>query len=440
MTGEHSLYARIGLGAVVAAASATLLSIHRFRQGPSRTFDRLAILALIGSRAGIYLLVFFIFRLTPRGDIPAYYYPQALQALHGSIPYINLFTSYAPLHPYLDGAAIFFWRTPLAIILLAICAEAFLLPVWLSFARAFFAEQHVRTATLLYIASPISIQFVAIDGQDDVLIALLLALATYACYRYRSFLSGSLIGLSVVLVKFLPLLFAPVFLLAAPRRMRSLAGFCSVLILGYGGFVLMHASILYPLRAEGQLKTASNFPYLFESLSGISLPARVEDGVTALALLVVLIVIVRSLRGAGARESLRVLTFGPAALMLTLMLFSKKSWPPYLMFALFPLCLLFHEQARLRLRLGAFILFGVIAIFVQSFWATILGLCPAGILHHQLLEKSPTAMVFLAVEFALLAGYGWLLAESIHQIVRVRELSENQLAAAGMEPATGALV
>lgn len=440
MTGEHSLYARAALGAVFAAAGAALLTVRRFRQGSSRTFDRLAILGLIGSRAGIYLLVFFNFGIAPRGDIPAYYYPQALQALHGSIPYLSLFTSYAPLHPYLDAAAIYFWRTPLAIILLAICAEAFLLPVWLSFARALFSEQHVRIATLLYIASPISIQFVAIDGQDDVLIALLLALATYACYRHRSFLSGSLIGLSVVLVKFLPLLFAPVFVLAAPRRMRSLAGLCSVLVLGYGGFALMHASILYPLRAEGSLKTASNLPYLFESVSGLSLNGRMEDAVTALALLAVLIAIMRRLRGAGTRESLRILTFGPAALMLTLMLFSKKSWPPYLMFALFPLCLLFHEQIWIKLRLGAFILFSLVAIVVQSVWATVFRLCSAGELHQLLFEKDPTAMVFLAMELALIGGYMWLLAESMRQVISARELSGDEPAVAETGPATGALV
>lgn len=304
-----------------------------------------------------------------------------------------------------------------------------LLPVWLKFARVVFSEQHVRTTTILYVASPISLQFVSIDGQDNVVIAILLALAAFACYRNRSFVSGALVGLSAVLVKFLPLLFAPVFFLAWPRHLRWLGGFLAVLVLGYGGFALMGLPVLYPLRVEAQTRTASNLPYLFESIFGIAAHPRVEDAIAFCALLAVLALIARQVRGLLERALLRILVFGPVSLLLTLLLFSKKSWPPYLVMVLFPLCLLFDNGARRQLRVGLFVLFSVVAVVVQSFWATILGESFAPDLHLMLASGQPSAWFFLGLELLVIAGYVWLLGESIWQIVFVHRLAEAEIPA-----------
>jgi hypothetical protein len=421
MTPEQSFYARGGLGVVCVVAGVVSLAIDRFRQGSSRTFNRYSTLALVVSRACIFVLVFLVLRIPPRGDIPAYYFPQALQALHGYIPYLDFQTSYAPLHPYMDAAALLIWKSPLAIILLAICAEALLLPIWLRMARELFPEQRVRAATLLYIASPISIQFVAIDGQNNIFIAFLLALAALACCRHRIFLSGVLVSLSVVLVKFIPLLFAPVFLFSVPRRLRWLIGFLSVLVLGYGGFALLHAPLLQPLLLESQTRTASNLPYLVESILGLAPNPRLEDSFALLAILLILTLVGRRLQGADNRVRLAVLAFAPLALTLALLLFSKKSWPPYLILALFPVCLLFQAQRRVGIRVILFSSFSLIAVLVQSFWATILGESSAVDLHQGLLQLSPAACIFLALELLLIAGYIWLLLESLRQITSTRE-------------------
>jgi hypothetical protein len=119
------------------------------------------------------------------------------------------------------------------------------------------------------------------------------------------------------------------------------------------------------------------------------------------------------LRARTETPSLRLVVFGSASLNLALLIFSKKSWPPYLVLTLFPLCLLFGERAYRRLRLGCFAVFNVVAVSTHSIWATIFGQFLAEPFHHALMQRQPMAWVFLVTQILLVAGYAWLLIESI---------------------------
>ena len=59
---------------------------------------------------------------------------------------------------------------PLALILFAIAVEFFLLRLWLRVGPKIFAEDQLRVASMLYLSSALSLQFVAVDGQDNVLV------------------------------------------------------------------------------------------------------------------------------------------------------------------------------------------------------------------------------------------------------------------------------
>jgi hypothetical protein len=417
MTATQTLIARAALGVVTASAGFIAVSIERFRAGSSRTFDRFANATFVVSRFGLYGLLFFVLHLTPRGDIPAYYFPEASAALHGALPYRDFASSYAPLHSYLDGAAILLWRSPLAIILLAILFEAVLLPVWLKLGRELFSEQSVRTAAILYIASPISLQFVAVDGQDNVIVALFLALAILCLLKHRAAVSGALVALGVVCIKFLPLLYFPAFFLVARNRVRWFLGFAGVLAVGYGGFALLHLPLLSPLMRQGDLKTASNLTYVIESVCGVDIPSRVGDVLFLLILAAIFVLIARALRRASEVDRLRILVFGIAALTLALLVFSKKSWPPYLMFALFPINFLLTEGSRRRLRLAAFALFSMIAVVVQSYWATVFAQPLAPAFHRMLLTRQPAVLFFLGLQVLVVAGYLWLFFAAMQRIV-----------------------
>lgn len=368
------------------------------------------------SRLGLYAVVFLVLGIAPRGDIPSYYVPEALWTRAGRVQYRDFPSSYAPLHPYLDAAVLSLWRSPLAIILFAIVVEALLLWVWLRVGRLLVSEERLRLAALLYVASPISLQYVTIDGQDNVLLALLIALALWLAYRARDGASGAVVGAGIAVVKFLPLVFVPGFLMGVRRWVRWALGFGAVVAAVYGGAIVRGLRVLYPLEAEGSLKGSGNVPYLLESLTGKIFPAPLENAMVVLALLAVYALLLRPSRTASPEGRLRVIAFGTTALTLALLLLAKKSWPPYLMMALFPMCVAVVRPAWTRLRLALWCGFSAVTLLEHSYWASMMQQVQSAELHAWLLERQPGAFVLVALELMLIAGYAWLLVDSLRQI------------------------
>lgn len=109
--------------------------------------------------------------------------------------------------------------------------------------------------------------------------------------------------------------------------------------------------------------------------------------------------------------------FGVTATTLALELFSKKSWPPYLMLVLFPLLLVVGSDGR-RWVVAAMGGFGVVALVEHSYWATVLHQFGAPEFHAGLLRGDRRCFVFLALEVLLLVGYGWLLGMSWREMAR----------------------
>lgn len=418
MTGIQSLEARTALGGLFAIASYIAASGRWIHRGTQKSFDRAVNLAFIASRLGLYILVYFILHLGVRGDIPGFYVEPARAALQGALPYIGYSTSYAPLHAPLDACLLLLWNSPLVIILFAIIAECFVLPVWLRVSRVFLPEETVRIAAVLYLASALSAQFVTIDGQDNAVLEVLLGLSLLLLARYRALLSGAVLATGAVVIKFLPLLFAPAFFLASVKRLRWLAGFATVLIAGYGYFVLRHVPILFPFRLEHGSRTASDLPYVIEAIVNHTPPNIAEDLTFGIALLIILALLARiGFRRPSREITLGAITFGCVALNLALLLFSRKSWPDYLVLTLFPLGLLFGQGDRRRLRLALFAVFNVVAVTTHSIWATVFSQFLAEPFHHALVQRQPMAIVFLVTQILLVAAYAWLLIESIDMML-----------------------
>jgi hypothetical protein len=414
LTGLQTLIARAALGVVAAVSTFAVLSNPRIQRLTGPRFDRVVTVAFLLSRIGLFAIVFLVLRLTPRGDIPAYYWNEALNVLHGLLPYRDFVSSYAPLHPYLDGLAVGLWHSPLAIILLAVLVEAALLPLWLRFGRMMFAEDTLRASALLYLTSAVSLQFVTIDGQDTVIIGVLLTLALYFLARQLELGSGVSLGAAVATIKFLPLIYAPAFFLAIPRRWRWTMGFLLPILAVYGTSAAIRLPILTPFRQEGDLKSAGNLPYLIESICGVTLPSRLWDGLLLGAFTAIFFLVFHASRHADITGRLRAIAFATASLTLTLLLFSKKSWPAYLMLSLFPICLL--VDVRRRLRTLGFVFFSLVAVVEHSYWASLLHQVTARELHQGLLSGQLTYFIFLTLQIMLLGGYGWLLAASIRHI------------------------
>jgi hypothetical protein len=416
MTGEQTLVARAALGIFVGAVSIPAVRSRRLHDLPRETFERFITIAFVVSRVGLWFLLFFVLRLAPRGDVTIYM-EEAQKALLHLMPYRDFVSSYAPLHSYMDALLIGFFRTPLSLILFAILVESLLLPLWFRAGRAFLSDSELRTGAILYLTSAVSLQFVAIDGQDNIIIAVLLALAILLVQQRKAFSSGVAVGVGISLLKFLPLLYVPAFFFAVPRRWRWVAGLGVVVAVVYGSVALAHAPILQPLLKEGSLRTSADVPFLIEGATGATLPSFLWNGLLLVMLALVIGLIAKACYKANEIVRLRVLTFAVPALTLTLVLFAKKSWPPYLMLTLLPLCLLISN----RHRLGAFLfaIFGVVAVVEHSYYATILHALSAPEFHQGLLAHDPHCVVFFGMQILLLAGYGWLLVASIQQIVGV---------------------
>ena len=420
MTGSQTLLARAVIGLVAALASVLLTRWPMLRTISRARFDRTVYALFAVSRLGLFALVFLVLKIAPRGDVPAFYFEQGRQVLAGLLPYRDFISSYAPLHPYLDAGLISAWRSPLAIMLFSMLAELAILPIWLSAGRVFLPEAELRVAALLYLASPVSLQFVTIDGQDNVVIAVLLALSVLLVLRSRAFAAGASFGVSVAAIKFLPLLYAPAFFFSVPRRWRMAAGAVAVCGLVYGGFLVAGAPILTPLAAEGDLWSAGDLPYLMEAIFGITVPPRLSDAVVLLVLLGIFALIARAALRAEIATRMRALTYGMAALTLAFLVFSKKSWPPYLMLALFPVCLLLVAGGgvvRERWKVAAFAVFSVVSVTEHSYWASSLAQFTSSTFHQALLAGEAGAVLMLLLEMLLIAGYLWLLWEAVSRIL-----------------------
>jgi Gpi18-like mannosyltransferase len=165
------------------------------------------------------MLIFFALGIEPHSDVTVYY-SEAEAALHGAIPLVGIHTAYGPLFDEITAVAIACWHSPAALVFLAILVELCSFPVWLKVAREAFTERATRRAAVLYTLNPLAISTVAIGGQNHVGISLLLALSLLALLRNREGWSGLSLGFSIIAVKFLSLLFAPVIFLAARHRVK----------------------------------------------------------------------------------------------------------------------------------------------------------------------------------------------------------------------------
>jgi hypothetical protein len=429
MTGEQTLLARGALGLAGSLASVGLASVDRLRTLTNELFDRLVVGALVCSRLGLFALVFLVLHLQVRGDIPGFYWPEALAVLRGGLPYRNFISSYAPLHAYIDAAAIRIWYSPLAIILMAILAECLLLPVWLWVGRRIFPEQELRVAALFYLASPMSLVFVTTDGQDNVIIALLIAAAMALLIRRSEGLSGASAALAMAAIKILALLFMPIFFLATPRRWRWAAGAAVVTAAVYGtAAVVFHLPIVQPLTVEGGFRGSGNLPYILESATGRHFPARLLDSLVLLGLCAVLLYVARAVYRQTGTARLLVITFAMPAIIATLLLLSKKCWPNYLMLVLFPVCLLARRMRGVRL--VTFALFGTVAVLEHSYWASLLGLIDSAHYHALLFQRRPFGggeLLLLGhalLQLLLITGYGWILILCLREVAAASQLPE----------------
>jgi hypothetical protein len=277
--------------------------------------------------------------LVQHSDLVKYYYPEALNAYRGFIPYLDFPTSYGPFFPYLSGLLLPMWSSPAAVALLMMTCEIAGVLLFASVAREKpgAPPEALALAILVYLVNPAAVYWSAMMAYNSsaILLCWVLVVACLAAQRYASSLTTMVGG--VLAGKFLALLIAPVVIVHPRRRPVIVAVFT---LFGLATLQLAHQlgiDLLLPLKIEGQRSTSGNVWFLLSAVVPFA-----ADGLTWQIGPLVLMAVGTSafalllLRGWRQPPTLGQLAAAAATIGWLFMLVSKKTFPHYTpMFLLF---------------------------------------------------------------------------------------------------------
>jgi hypothetical protein len=398
---------------IAMATSAGGAWVLRFR-GLSELSERRFIAVILALQLipalGLFAALYVVGHQQVTSDVPAYYVPAAQAVLSGQVPFRDFTLSYAPLFPYVGAMLLSVWNSGKAFALLAILLNASTLLLWHAAAKASFNQSTARAASVLYAASG-QVLVQALLGTNQAWIAAALAGSALLLIRGRSFGAGLIQALAACAVKFLALLFWPVLWIFAPQRMKWVAGAVLLSVVVYGTFASGGADLLYPLRHEGELTSSANLPYMLEPLLGRDshFAYRLFDVLALLALAATTAWLYLKVRQAPAPQRLNLLLPSLALTELVFMLVSKKSFPGYILFCMYPVMLVMVIGIPDYLRRVAFFsTFNVLLALESSLWFYLGGDNKAfsAWLHEN--GFGPGIQFFLAVDLTLIACYAYL--------------------------------
>src|SRR3974377_1914380 len=109
--------------------------------------------------------------------------------MKGGLVYKDFVSEYAPAFTYLIAFILWIGKSDKAVVFVAIVLDGFNLFVWLRLSRAIWPEQTARTILIYYVLSSLAILDVAIAGQNQIWIALLLSTAMLLFMRQTPLLA-----------------------------------------------------------------------------------------------------------------------------------------------------------------------------------------------------------------------------------------------------------
>jgi hypothetical protein len=402
------LAAKFVLAAFAAVTMIALLSWRRREALTRRTHDLVLITVLALSRISLFMLIFFVLGIEPHSDVTVYY-SEAEAALHGAIPLVGIHTAYGPLFDEITAVAIACWHSPAALVFLAILVELCSFPVWLKVAREAFTERATRRAAVLYTLNPLAISTVAIGGQNHVGISLLLALSLLALLRNREGWSGLSLGFSIIAVKFLSLLFAPVIFLAARHRVKWTISFLIFPIAGYGAVALFGAHPVDQVVFHAYYTSSGNLPFLLTA-AGLPLTApQYRVVIDCLAFMLLCGTFIAAILRFGRPDPPHLVLLCGFVLLITLTV-SPKAFASYLIIGLFPLCLMVACQPKLPIPAAGFVAICSLAALEPSLWFRWLQESGLDLLRRPIPRNVTQThlTIFLLCELLLVGGYIWL--------------------------------
>jgi hypothetical protein len=360
---------KVLVGVLLAAFAAIVMWWKRPLLWRRTTFWTIYAASLIAMRAMPFVLFFLAFgTIRATGDVPEYYYPQAQSVLQNMLPIRDFPVHYGPLFPYVCALVVSGWNSPTAIVLFSILMELASVFVWIVAAQECFEETTVRKAALLYATSLLPIANVGVSGQNQVWVSFFVAVSTYVLLKGRPALSGMFLGMSVILVKILGGLFAPI-LAGSCFRWRRWLGAFGVTVLGvYALFVLLGANPLLPLLQEAHMHSPGNISF-FLTIFGFSQDTLISKIASYGTVGLLFALVTMRLRTVHGSHDGHLLLFHSIAFMyLVFALFSPKSYTYYAMICFFPICLAVSHTTRALWGIFLFALFGILLVVEPNLW------------------------------------------------------------------------
>src|ERR1700739_1591323 len=406
----RNLILRFALGGLLAVIS---LLVARWKLSgkllgwTEKQFDRNLIALYAASRFLVFFAAFFVLHQKPWADLVAFYVPQGHAVMQGLVPYRDFPSSYAPFHSYLDALFLRLHDSPLSILVFQILCDILSVPFWIKFLRRCVHEATVRKAALLYLVQPLVIWEICLDGKNQGLISLLLAISFCAIAR-KEIVSGISLCLTWILVKILPVMFVPTLFMAARKRTRWLVSVAVPSLIVYGAFVAAKADVTSGLRKESSIATPQNLPYLFGALTGHNLPGSLLGILSLVVVAGALVITIRAQQRA-KNEPARLWTaaLGAELVLLAVLLVSKKSDTSYLGMCFFLLCafVAFDADRGKRVMSSLYALLSLLALPIASFWYWPLQRESAVQLHALWLSGNRNAWIMIAMQALLAVSY-----------------------------------
>ena len=406
----RNLILRFAFGGLMAALSFLIARSKlpgKLTSWTNEHFDRTLIALYAGSRFLIFIAAFFVLHQKPWADLVTFYVPQAHAAMQGLIPYRDFPSSYAPLNPFLDALLLRLHDSPLAILVFQIVCDIVSVPFWIRFLRRCTNEATVRKAALLYLLQPLVIWEICLDGKNQGLISLLLAVS-FCAIEKKEIVSGISLGLTWIMVKILPVIFVPTLFIGARKRTRWLMGVAIPSLLVYGAFIAAKADVTSAVRKEGSLATPQNLPYLFGAVTGHNLPGSLVSLLSLAVVVCALIFTVRvQLHTKDDRARLWITGLSAELILLAVMLMNKKSDTSYLGMCFFLLCAFaaFDADRGRRAMTGLYAVLSALALPIASFWYWPLNHETGPQLQALWLAGNRIALIMLAMQMLLVASY-----------------------------------
>jgi len=214
-----------------------------------------------------FILIFNICQFDARSDVQMFY-DSALSALKGGFVYRDFPTAYSPLFPYFTTIPLFFVNSPKSILFQMVMLECFILWGTLKL----FKRTENSILTILYLLLPTTFVFSVLGGQEDVLMwgVLVVVLLVYR-FNHSFFWVGVLLGLGLLVTKFLLILLFPGIFIYTKSKIKFLAG---LLVVGIPSLLFLYYHIqldfLSPISQANDPRLPNLWSVLHVLSNGIS--------------------------------------------------------------------------------------------------------------------------------------------------------------------------